>query len=61
MNEARQTEPYDEPGEASAEDGHVVMDGPDGIAITLTADAAVTTGQRLIEAGETARRQRGGA
>jgi len=34
------------------------MDGPDGIAITLTADAAVTTGRRLIEAGEEARRQR---
>ena len=54
-----QTEPFDEPGQASAEEGHVVLDGPDGIAITMTADAAVTTGERLIAAGEEARRQGG--
>lgn len=53
------TEPLDEPGAATAEDGHVVLDGPDGVAITLTPDAAVTTGRRLIEAAELARRQAG--
>ena len=57
MSSNPQTEPFDEPGDASAEDGHVVLDGPDGIAITLTADAAVTTGQRLVDAGQEARRQ----
>jgi hypothetical protein len=57
MTPSSQIEPFDEPGHACAEEGHVVLDGPDGIAITLTAEAAVTTGERLIAAGEQARRQ----
>jgi hypothetical protein len=51
------TQPFTTAGIASAEEGHVILDGPDGIAITLTADAAEATGQSLIEAAEAARRQ----
>jgi hypothetical protein len=58
MSDNRATQPLAEPAEASAEDGHVVVDGPDGFAITLTAEAATITGERLIEAGRIARRQR---
>jgi hypothetical protein len=52
------TQPLAEPAEASAEDGHVIMEGPDGFAVTLTAEAATITGERLIEAGRIARQQR---
>lgn len=55
MNRCRNTEPFAEPGVASAEDGHVILDGPDGIAITLTAEAAVAMGEGLIAAGRQAR------
>ena len=54
------TEPFAEPGVATAEDGHVVLDGPDGVALTLTPEAALTTAQRLVEASEEALRQRKG-
>lgn len=50
-------QPHSEPGTASAEDGHVLLDGPGGIAITLTPDAATVTGERLVEAGRQARLQ----
>lgn len=51
------TEPYANPGIASAEEGQVILEGPDGFAITMTPDAAVATGRSLIEAGEQAREQ----
>ena len=38
--------------------GEVIVDGPDGVAITLTPDAAVETSQRLLEGGLTAQGQR---
>ncbi len=53
--------PVTQPGTATAEDGVVVLDGPDGIALTMTADAAHATGQSLIAAAEAARRQAGPA
>lgn len=53
-------QPYDEPGVASVEDGHVVLDGPDGIAITLTPEAAIATGESLARAGRDALEQGGG-
>lgn len=43
-------QPQTEPGIASAEDGLVVLDGPDGVAVTMTPDAAARTGHSLIEA-----------
>ncbi|WCM29916.1 hypothetical protein NDN01_17845 [Sphingomonas sp. QA11] len=53
------TEPFSEPGVATVEEGYVILDGPDGIAITLTAWAAVETGRSLVAAGEEALRQAG--
>ncbi|WP_425229515.1 hypothetical protein [Sphingomonas sp.] len=47
-------EPEDGPGTASAEQGLVVLDGPDGVAVTMDADAARETGERLIAAAEQA-------
>jgi hypothetical protein len=49
---------YDEPSKVAAEDGEVVVDGPDGVAITLTPDAAIETSQRLLDGGLTAQGQR---
>lgn len=50
-------QPETEPGVASAEDGLVVLDGPDGLALTMTADAATRTGQSLIDAAALAEQQ----
>ncbi|MBW4332217.1 hypothetical protein KY084_15250 [Stakelama sp. CBK3Z-3] len=57
MSEKPTTEPFDSPGVASVEEGHVILDGPDGIAITLTIGAARQTGERLIAAADAAARQ----
>ena len=48
----------DEPGDVSAEEGEVLLDGPDGIAISLSPHAAHITGERLIAAAKEARRQK---
>lgn len=50
-------QPQTEPGVASAEEGLVVLDGPDGVAVTMTADAAQKTGTSLISAAELAEQQ----
>lgn len=50
--------PYDEPSDVAAEKGDVVVDGPDGVAVTLAPDAAAETSHRLLEAGVTATGQR---
>ncbi|MDE0879400.1 MAG: hypothetical protein OSB00_12175 [Sphingomonas bacterium] len=49
------------PGVAAAEDGAVILDGPNGVAVAMTGEAAVETGRRLVAAGEEAMRQRGDA
>lgn len=49
--------PESEPGVASAEGGFVFLDGPDGVAATMTADAAHRTGRSLIDAAVIARTQ----
>jgi hypothetical protein len=54
MNENPYTQPFSEAGVASVEDGHVILDGPDGIAITLTPQAALETGESLVQAGRQA-------
>lgn len=46
-----------EAGIASAEEGKVLLDGPDGVALTLTPDAAEGTGRSLIQAAQDARAQ----
>lgn len=50
------TQPLADPGVATAEDGHVILEGPGGVAVTMTADAAIATGQSLIKAGEQAQK-----
>jgi hypothetical protein len=49
--------PFRTGGIASAEEGCVLLDGPDGIAIALTPDAAEETGNNLIAAARAARAQ----
>ncbi|MFC3443999.1 hypothetical protein SAMN05518849_12245 [Sphingobium sp. AP50] len=61
MKDNQSVEPFADAGVAAVEDGHVVLDGPDGIAITLTPQAAVATGRSLVEAGEAALEQTKGA
>lgn len=48
---------YDEPSKVCAEGGEVMLDGPDGIAVSMTADAAEATAQRLLKAALEARDQ----
>jgi hypothetical protein len=56
MTEPRQIlKPCDVPGKASVEDGVVLLDGPDGIAVAMTADAAARTADSLREAAAQAR------
>lgn len=45
-------------GVASAEDGLVLLDGPDGVAVSMTAEAAESTAHSLLAASEQALRQR---
>lgn len=46
-----------EPGVAAAERGLVLLDGPDGISVTMTADAAEGTARSLLAAVAAARTQ----
>lgn len=42
------------PGIANAEKGLVILDGPAGVAVTLTPEAAMGTGESLIAAAAVA-------
>lgn len=53
----RHHEPEREPGTAVAERGIVMLDGPDGVAVAMTADAADGTARSLADAVKEARRQ----
>jgi hypothetical protein len=48
---------HSEPSTCSAEQGTVIVEGPDGVAVTLTPDAAEETGRRMIKAASEARLQ----
>ena len=48
--------PYDSPIHAAAEHGSVVLDGPDGLAIALTPDAARVSAKAIRAAAEIADR-----
>ncbi len=48
---------HDEPSTVTAEYGQVLVDGPDGVAVSLTPDAAVETSDRLLEAAVEAQGQ----
>ncbi|MBV1690333.1 hypothetical protein KRR38_22265 [Novosphingobium sp. G106] len=50
-------QPQTQPGQAVAEEGLVILDGPAGIAVTMTPDAAASTGQSLLDAAAVARSQ----
>jgi len=54
---AHSTGVIDRPGTASAEQGRVLLDGPDGVAITMTPDAAEGTARSLLAAADEAKRQ----
>jgi hypothetical protein len=51
-------EPEEDPGVATAEQGVVLLDGPDGVAIAMTPAAAEETGRRLVAAAQEAASQR---
>jgi hypothetical protein len=51
------TEAEAEPGVATAEQGVVLLDGPDGVAIAMTPEAAEETGRRLVAAAQEAASQ----
>ena len=48
---------HDKAGNAVADHGIVLLDGPNGVAVSMTADAAEQTGQALIRAAMDARGQ----
>jgi hypothetical protein len=49
---------YDEASKVSADNGEVAVDGPDGVDVSLTPEAAVETSHRLLEAGLAAQGQK---
>lgn len=49
---------YETPGEVDAEQGEVIVDGPDGVAYSLTPEAAEEVSERLKRAAAKARGQR---
>lgn len=48
---------HDTPSEVVAEEGVVMVEGPDGVDVSLTPEAAVETSDRLLEGGMKARGQ----
>ena len=46
-----------DPSVVVAEQGEVIVEGPDGVAVTLTPDAAEETARRMIRAASEARLQ----
>ncbi|UYY58990.1 hypothetical protein [Sphingomonas sp. S2-65] len=52
-------EPEIKGGNASAEEGQVMLDGPDGVAVAMSPEAAIATAHSLLEAAEEASDQRG--
>ena len=48
---------FDTPSRVTAEEGEVVVDGPDGVAYSMTPEAAAETSDRLLEQAALARGQ----
>lgn len=48
---------YGEASQVAAENGSVEIDGPDGVDVTLTPEAAIETSDRLVYAAEKAKTQ----
>ena len=51
-------EPHGEPLDIDSEDGHVIIEGGPGVAVTLTATAAADTSDRLLHHATRAAGQR---
>ena len=49
---------FNKASDVCADEGQVLVDGPDGVDVALTPEAALETGDRLIEHGVTAAGQR---
>ena len=49
---------FSEASDVTSEDGQVLLDGPDGVDVALTPEAAEETGDRLIEHAANAAGQR---
>jgi hypothetical protein len=49
--------PYNEPTSIDAIDGEVTLDGPDGVGLSMTPEAAKITSERLKEGAERAEKQ----
>jgi hypothetical protein len=49
---------YNEPSKVEAEGGNVVLEGPDGVAVLMTPDAAAETSDRLLWSAAEAQGQR---
>jgi hypothetical protein len=49
---------HDKPSDISANDGEVVVDGPDGIAFSFTPEAAAETSDRLLDGAAEAQGQK---
>lgn len=46
-----------QPSSVTVEEGEILVDGPDGVAVALTPDAAEETGRRLRDGAREGRRQ----
>jgi hypothetical protein len=57
MNQERRREPHHASGIATAEQGLVLLDGPNGVAVAMTPDAADETARSLTAAAAEARTQ----
>ena len=43
--------PHDTPSDVTAEEGEVMLDGPGGVAVSFTPEAALETSERLLHGG----------
>jgi hypothetical protein len=57
MDDGHPVEARKDPGVATAEQGQVMLDGPDGVAVAMTPEAAEGTARSLLAAVEVAKQQ----